>query len=92
MVTLSEDKDGRRQVVVEPDARHVQIILKSLGLNGQGVKTVATPGVKKTDAQEEQRLTEPPLGRTETTLFRSCLTRASFLAQDREDLQRPSRA
>ena len=86
MVTLSEDEHGRKQVVVEPDARHVEIVLRSLGLNGKGVKTVATPGIKKTDAQEEQRLIEPQLGKAETTLLRSCLMRASFLSQDRADL------
>ena len=67
VVTVSEDAGGRRQVVVEPDARHVKIILKSLGLNGNGVKSVAMPGTKKTDVQEERRLSEPPLGRAETT-------------------------
>ena len=86
VVTLSVDSGGRKLVTIEPDARHVQIILQSLGLAGAGTKSVATPGVKKTDAQEERKVGEPPLCKSETTLFRSCLMRASFLAQDRADL------
>ena len=86
VVTLSWDDDGRKQVTIEPDARHVEIILRALGLGGKDAKPVATPGIKKTDAQEGRRVLEPPLGRADTTLFRSCLMRASFLAQDRADL------
>ena len=86
VVTLSWSDDGRKQVTIEPDARHVEIILRSLGLNGKGAKSVVMPGIKKTDAQEDQRLLEPVLGRSESNLFRSNLMRASFLAQDRADL------
>ena len=86
VVTLSWDSDGRKQITIEPDARHVEIILRSLALGGKDAKSVVTPGIKKTDAQEEKQLLEPPLGRAETTLFRSCLMRASFLSQDRADL------
>ena len=73
-------------MTIEPDARHVEIILHSLGLGGRNVNTVTTPGVKKTDAQEERKLQEPQLSKEETRLYRSCLMRASFLAQDRADL------
>ena len=55
VVTLSWDADGRKQVTIEPDARHVEIIFRSLGLGGKGAKSLATPGIKKTDAQEERR-------------------------------------
>ena len=86
VVTLSIDSDGRKAVTIEPDARHVEIVLRSLGLAGKETKSVSTLGVKKTDAQEERKLGEPPIGRNETTMFRSCLMRTSFLAQDRADL------
>ena len=84
--SLSWDSNCRNQITIEPDGRHVDIVLRSLGLGGKEAKSVAAPGIKKTDAQEEQRLLEPPLGRSETKLFRSCLMRARFLSQDRADL------
>ena len=70
-MTLSWESNGRKQITIEPDARHVEIIiiLRSLGLGGKDAKSVVTPGIKKTDVQEEKRLLEPPLGRAETTLF-----------------------
>ena len=84
VVTLGEDP--KRFVQVEPDLRHVELILKALNLAEAGAKAVATPGLKSTDARVEQRKREPQVSKEETSLFRSCLMRASFLSQDRADL------
>ena len=81
VVTLGYGVDGRRFLQIEPDSRHVDLILE-----GDRTKSVATPRVKRTDEHEVQRREEPTLGREETTLYCSNVMRASFLAQDRIDL------
>ena len=53
-------EDGRKIVQIEPDARHVQLILKTFGfIQKPSSKTV--PGVRVGDAELERRLSEPPL-------------------------------
>jgi len=85
VVTLG-DEHGRRFVQIEPDARHVELILLALGLEGPNVKTVATPGIKSSDARVAARKEEPDLTREEASMFRSCCMRGSFLSQDRGDI------
>ena len=46
---------------------------------------VSTPGTSHTDDQGERRKGEAQLSRTMTTVFRSCVMRASSLSQDRAD-------
>ena len=84
VVTLG--KDCHRYVQLQGDPRHVDIILQTLGLDGDNVKTAATPGTKPTEARVEQRKRETQLSKSHGSAFRSCLMRASFLSQDRADL------
>ena len=85
VVKLGRDESGRKFVQVEPVARHVPSILKTLGLTGKSTAT-SVPGVKVTDAELERRLSEPTLSKTDTSAYRSCVMRAAFLAQDRADI------
>lgn len=85
VVVLGEDENRRRYVRIEPDQRHVELTLKSLGFN-ERTKSCATPSVKLKDHEVEARRSSPPLSPGDTTAFRSCVMRGSFLAQDRADL------
>ena len=78
-------ENGRKCVQIEPDSRHVQLIIKTLGFSSKSGST-AVPGVKVSDAELERRLSEPQLSKIETSAFRSCVMRAAFLAQDRADI------
>ena len=84
VVTLGYE-EGRKYVQIEPDLRHVDLILSSLGLGGS-TKHSASPGMKITDEEIRRREVEAPLSKSEATRFRSCVMRAAFLAQDRADL------
>ena len=85
VVSLGE-LNGRRYVQIEPDRRHVELIVSSLGLDKGNTKSVTTPSVKPSDAEAEQFQHGPKLSASETSLYRSCVMRASFLSQDRADL------
>eukprot|EP00972_Heterocapsa_arctica_P042973 6334964-Heterocapsa_arctica.AAC.1 len=74
VVTLGHDgghDGGRRYEQLEPDTRHVHLIIRSMGLECAKAKPAATPRVKKSDEHEERRRDEPVLGRQDTTLYRS---------------------
>ena len=77
---------GRKFVQIEPDARHVELILADLGLDAETTKPVATPGLKQDDGTAERRKGEPQLSPANSSKYRSCVMRAAFLAQDRADL------
>ena len=85
VVSLGE-LNGRRYVQIEPDKRHVELIVSSLGLDKSNTKSVTTPSVKPSDAEAAQFQHGPKLSASETSLYRSCVMRASFLSQDRADL------
>lgn len=85
-VVFLGEQEGRRFVQIEPDKRHVEIILSSLGLDKSNAKGVTTPSVKPTDAEAERFQSGPKLSQAETALYRSCVMRASFVSQDRADL------
>ena len=85
VVSLGE-LNGMRYVQIEPDKRHVELIVSSLGLDTGNTKSVITPSVKPSDAEAEQFQHGPKLSASETSLYRSCVMRASFLSQDRADL------
>ncbi len=55
VVVLGHDQDGRKFLRLEPDARHTELILKSLGLDGKETKSVATPGAKLTEEEVIRR-------------------------------------
>ena len=78
-------ENGRKYVQIEPESRHVQFIIKTLGLSSKCGST-PVPCVKAGDAELERRLSEPQLSKVETSAFRSCVMRAAFLAQDRADI------
>eukprot|EP00971_Amphidinium_carterae_P297867 5918303-Amphidinium_carterae.1 len=42
IVHLSLAEDGKKQVVIEPDSRHIQVVLRYAGLRGE--KGLTTPG------------------------------------------------
>jgi hypothetical protein len=86
VVTLGRGTDGRKFVCIEPDSRHIEIMLQTVGLDPQGTKPVATPSLKPTDADASRRATAPELSRARTTQYRSCVMRGSFLAQERSDI------
>ena len=50
--------DGRKFLWIEPDARHSELVFKSLGLKGD-VKSVAVPGVKLSEEDVARRKVEP---------------------------------
>ena len=68
-----------------PSTRHVELILTSLGLL-KSSNAVSTPGTRHTDDQVERRNGEAQQYPAMTTVFQSCVVRASFLSQDRADL------
>ncbi len=65
----------------EPDQRHVEIVIKALGL--QKGKSVVTPGVKEKLDQDSEKSLEVSMA----TLYLSLTMRLSYLAQDRPDIQ-----
>ena len=85
VVSLGE-QGGRLFVQIEPDQRHVEIIVSWLGLHKSNTKGVKTPSLKSTDGDVEKLQHDSPLSPVDTSLYRSCVMRASFLSQDRADL------
>ena len=65
----------------EPDQRHVEIVIKALGL--EKAKPVSTPGIREHLTPEGDKALE---GAT-ATLYRSMVMRLNYLAQDRPDIQ-----
>ena len=68
----------------EADPRQSEKLLRDLQLDGEGVKDVATPGVK---AMREQLDADVPLERAKHTPYRAVVARANYLASDRPELQ-----
>ena len=66
---------------VEVDPRHVEILIKEMGLGE--ANAVKTPGVKDRDKGEH---CEQPLDKAEASMYRSCVARDNYLAQDRPDV------
>ena len=70
---------GRRGVVHQHDPRHVDVLVKGLGLErGTSLQTPAVHDV--TDEEPE------PLDQMQTSKYRSQLARRLFLSQDRADM------
>ena len=73
---------------IEPDQRHVDILLREHGLDDSRSKGVDTPRVKKSESQVFAGLKESlPLDREGVRLYRSGAMRISHLGQDRWDVQ-----
>ena len=74
-------EDGVETIRYEPDPRHVELVCQQVGI-GPRSKGVSTPGEKQGDYFDEE-----PLGKADTTLFRSCVMRMAFVAADLPNLQ-----
>ena len=46
IVSVGTDSDGRRYVMIEPDIRHAELVLRDLGLEGSKAEPLTTPGFK----------------------------------------------
>ena len=71
-------------VSYEADPRHAEMIVRQLQL--ENAKAVTTPAEKKKLADVISASGLPQLDTEKTTLYRSLVMRAQFLAQDRADL------
>lgn len=75
--------NGRQAVFLEPDRRHVDLLIRELGL--ETAKGVDTPHVKKSVDQQMLESKSPVLRKDLTKTYRSCVMRAAYLSQDRPD-------
>ena len=72
---------------IEADPRHVALMLRSLGLEGES-KSLSAPAERESDDDLEKKLgPQVPLGSEETTQFRSITMRAAYMSMDRVDIQ-----
>ena len=79
-----EESPGRPRMEVEADDRHVQILVKELGLSkGKGVDT---PAVKKKYEIAIVESQSHALGPEMSSKLRSLVMRSAYLAQDRADI------
>jgi len=76
---ISWEKDG---IALEADQRHVEIVLKQLGL--EGGRAVGTPGTKERETEDGD---DEELGPEEKTAYRGVAARLNFVAMDRADIQ-----
>ena len=60
IVTLGFE-DGRRFVQIEPDCRHVELIVEAVGMKLDGSNGVTTPSVRQTDASADSLKSSPLL-------------------------------
>ena len=77
IVTLGFE-DGRRFVQIEPDRRHVELIVEAVGAKLDGSNGVTTPSVRQTDASADSLKSSPLLGAADASRYRSAVMRASF--------------
>ena len=66
----------------EADPRQAEKLLRDLKLDGEGVKSASTPGVKLT---KEQVDADKALEASKTSPYRAVAARANYLASDRLD-------
>ena len=77
-----EQETGR--VTYEADPRHAEMIIRQLNL--LNAKSVTTPAEKKKSSEVLASVGLPPVTAEQTTLYRSLVMRAQFLAQGGADL------
>ena len=75
---------GRQAVFLEPDRRHVDLLIRNLGL--ENAKGVDTPDLKKPVEQQMLESKSTLLTKDLASMFRSSVMRAAYLSQDRPDL------
>jgi hypothetical protein len=85
VVKLHRGDDGKKEVHVMADQRHVEIVHSSLGFNSR-TKAVNSPMQRTSDSEFVRRSRDPELSPEHKTLYRSNVMRMSFIAQDRADL------
>ena len=73
--------EGGERWELEADLRHVEILVSQMGLSNES-KAVSTPGVRTTDEEDGKEL-----GAEGRACYRSWTMRASYLSQDRCELQ-----
>ena len=73
--------EGGERWELEADPRHVEILVSQMGLSNES-KAVSTPGVRTTDEEDGKEL-----GAEDRACYRSWTMRASYLSQDRCELQ-----
>ena len=77
-------EDEPKRAIIEPDARHAQLIVQELGL--EKAKAVETPAEKLSSDKQMADSKEKPVPKQEEKVYRSTVMRASYLAQDCPDL------
>jgi len=77
---------GTRRVELEPDPRHVEILVRQAGLQ-EGAKGVTTPGLRPAATESGQAPPSAALPPEEASLYRSMTMRAAYLGMDRADIQ-----
>ena len=75
---------GSSAIYLEADRRHVDLLVKNLSM--ENAKGVDTPDVKKSADQQMLETKSPLLNKDLSSLYRSSVMRAAYLAQDRLDL------
>ena len=75
---------GSSAIYLEADRRHVDLLVKNLSM--ENAKGVDTPDVKKSADQQMLETKSPLLNKDLSSLYRSSVMRAAYLAQDRPDL------
>jgi len=68
----------------EADPRHVEILIRDLGIGEE--RTVVTPGTKEEKRSEEETLEDVLTDPKEIRKFRGAAARANYLAQDRPEI------
>ena len=84
---VPSNKANRMAMKIEPDQRHVNILLREHELEDFRSKGVDTPRVKKSESQVFAGLESPHLDREGVRFYRSGAMRISYLGQDRADVQ-----
>ena len=78
IIELHENFSGAgRAITYEPDPRHAEIAIKTVGLDGASAKAVSTPAIKSQE-NHDPRLLEG----ADVSKYRSLCMRLSFLAVD----------
>ena len=77
--TVTWDKGG---ITYKADPRHVEIVVKELGL--QDSKAVRTPYNHESQEDDDEELDD-----SQALRYRACVARLNYLAQDRSDIQYP---
>ena len=84
---VPSNEANKMAMEIEPDQRHVDILLREHGLDDSRSKGVDTLRVKKSESQVFAGLESPPLDPEGVRLYLSGVMRISYLGQDRVDVQ-----